>query len=349
MKIEEVLSEDFKSIANSRFLDIEKFRDKSILITGATGLIGSLLTKLFLFLNETENFDVKIFAVVRNTDKAKNLYRDFDLNNLNFIVCDLSKDSISVAEKIDFIIHTAAVTNSKYMISNPIETIKTSIEGTENVLKLATKKKVDAMVYLSSMEVYGVFKQPTEVQENTLGEINLTDVRSSYPESKRLCELLCTSYYKEYGLNVKAIRLAQVFGAGVLETDNRVFAQFAKSAMSGENIILHTTGNSEGNYVYTSDALQAILLLLLKGQAGIAYNVANKANHTTIKKMAELVQDSFGEESAKVIVDFPKENLGYAPETHIKLNSDRLRNLGWYPKINLHDSYERLIRWYQEH
>lgn len=88
------------------------------------------------------------------------------------------------------------------------------------------------MVYVSSMEVYGIPDEKKEyITEKDLGYIELENVRSSYSEGKRICECLCNAYVAEFGLPVKSARLAQTFGAGVLQEDNRVYAQFARSAM----------------------------------------------------------------------------------------------------------------------
>ncbi|MDD1401137.1 NAD(P)-dependent oxidoreductase [Limosilactobacillus reuteri] len=339
-----ILEDDFKYIMNSE-VDIDKFNNRSILITGATGLIGSLLTRFFLYLNSKWDYKIKIYAVIRNRSKAEEIYKDYATIGLNYIIADLEHDDISVSEKIDYVVHAAAVTKSKMLISKPVDVIKIAVNGTEKLLDLAIRKKVKSVVYLSSMEVYGQPYTQRKIEESDLGSIDLTNLRSCYPESKRLCENLCTAYVHQYGLNVKVARLAQTFGAGILTSENRVFAQFARSVISEKNIVLHTEGNSEGNYVYTADALKAILILLLKGTPGESYNVVNERNHTTIKQMAFDVIANFGSNEQKVIIDIPKENMGYAPEVHMKLSSKKMEELGWNPQFSLTKMYGRLIYW----
>ncbi|MEE6635748.1 NAD(P)-dependent oxidoreductase [Limosilactobacillus pontis] len=339
-----ILEDDFKYIINSE-VDIDKFRDSSVLITGATGLIGSLLTRFFLYLNSRRNYKINIYAVIRNQDKAEKLYKNYSTNDLNYIVADLEHDNVNVLGNIDYVVHAAAVTKSKLLISKPVDVIKISINGTEKILDLAVKKGVKSVVYLSSMEIYGQPKIQGIIREDNLGAIDLTNPRSCYPESKRLCENLCAAYNHQYGLNVKVARLAQTFGAGVLNSENRVFAQFVRSIINGENIVLHTEGKSEGNYVYTADALKAILMLLLSGTPGEAYNVVNENNHTTIKQMASDVIANFGSSRQKVVIDIPKENMGYAPEVHMKLSGEKLEKLGWKPQFDLNEMYSRLISW----
>ena len=171
-----------------------------------------------------------------------------------------------------------------------METIDSIYSGSKTILEFAKSKKVSGLVYLSSMEVFGVTDANKEVIfEQDLGYLDILNVRSSYSESKRLVECMCKSYAEQYGLNVKVARLAQTFGAGISKNENRVFAQFARSAIRGEDIVLHTKGDSMGNYCYTTDVIKAIILLLQKGEKGQSYTVVNENSSMTIYQMAELV------------------------------------------------------------
>lgn len=339
-----ILIDDFNSILNSE-LNVEKFRNTNFFITGATGLIGSLLVKFLLYANEKKNLNIEIYAMIRNQAKADMIYKDIDRENLHFVIAHLGKNDLECAADIDYLIHPAAITQSKLMITQPVETIKTAVNGTEEVLKFAVEKQVKSMVYVSSMEVYGQINKEDKVNEKDLGYIDLTSPRSSYPESKRMCELLCTAYSSEFDLNVSVARLAQTFGAGILPTENRVFAQFAKSVINNEDIILHTDGKSEGNYVYTADAIKGLLFLLLKGQKAEAYNISNEANHMSILQMAQLVANNFGSGISKVKIEIPKTNMGYAPEIHMWLDNSKMKSLGWNPSYDMTESYRRMIDW----
>lgn len=339
-----ILSEDFDNILNSE-LDVDEFKDQHFFITGATGLIGSLLVKFLIYANKIRSLNIEIYAMIRNPDKAKRIYKNCDLSHVHFVIAHLGQNDLKCDAQIDYIIHPAAITQSKLMIQKPIETIQTAVNGTEEILKFATLKNVKSMVYVSSMEVYGNINKKNKVIEQDLGFIDLTSARSSYPESKRMCELLCTAYSDEYHLNVKIARLAQTFGAGVLSSENRVFAQFAKSVINNQDIILHTTGISEGNYIYTADVVKGLLFLLIKGSTKEAYNISNENNHMTIKEMANLVIDNFGSLSEKVVIDIPKENMGYAPDVHLWLSNKKMKELGWKPTYDMYQSYKRMIDW----
>lgn len=256
---------------------------------------------------------------------------------------------IAEKEKIDYIFHTASVTASKMMVEQPVNTINTSLNGTSNILELARAKKCKGVVYVSSMEMYGKFEKKGEespyIDEETLGYINPLEVRSNYPESKRMCENMCVAYAKQYDLPVSIARLSQTFGAGILQTENRVFAQFARSAIRGENIVLHTLGKSEGNYCYTRDTVKALILLLVNGKCGEAYNIANEDSHTTIAKMAQMVCEKIAGNKINVIFDIPEGNTyGYAADTCMKLNTSKMKSLGWKPEIGLEEAYRRMIQ-----
>lgn len=332
-----VLEDDLKYIANYN-LPYESLKGTTIFVTGATGLIGSSLVRSLLAIG-----DIKVIAFVRNIEKAKSIFPSNE--KILFVVGDITKP-IVCNNQVDYIFHCASITTSKLMIEKPVETLLTSIEGTKNVLNLARAKNIKSMVYISSMEMYGSFNNINhEVTEDDLGYINPLKVRSNYPESKRICENMCIAYMTEYKVPVRIARLAQTFGAGILPNENRVFAQFAKSAINGQDIVLHTKGLSEGNYCYTSDCMTGLLTILLKGKNGEAYNVSNPASHTTIVNMANMIANKIADGKIKVIFDIPKiDTFGYATDTKMKLNSDKLQLLGWIPQIGLEESYRRMIK-----
>lgn len=345
--MKEVLLEDLRDLSESD-LPFDRFRGKSFLITGATGLIGSLLVKTLLYCNKIHHLELKVLAVVRNKEKAEKIFEEFSGNSaLDYVIADLTCDDIDVQGNCDYVVHTASVTASRTMVQDPVGTIRTAVNGTDKILKFAVDKKAEAVVYISSMEVYGMPYGRERITEKDLGLVDITSVRSCYPEGKRMCECLCTAYASQYGLNVKSARLAQTFGPGILPSENRVFAQFARSAMEGKDIVLHTTGESEGNYVYTRDAIKAILLLLVKGEAGQSYNISNQASHITIKCMAELIAKEIAGNQIKVVIDIPENQaaLGYAPPVKMCLDSSKMQNLGWKPEIDLIESYRRMMEW----
>ena len=324
-----VLAEDIENIIKN--FDMSVFNNKTILITGATGLIGKLCVLSLL----KSPYNINVLALVRDKDKADRL---FGTNSkLNLIIQDINKP-INCDSNIDYIIHCASITASKDFIEKPVETILTGLNGTKNVLEFAKEKNAQGVIYLSSLEVYGI---PSEenVKEDDYGYIDILNPRSSYSESKKIIENLCIAYASEYNVPVKIARLSQTFGAGVEKEDNRVFAQFAKSVINKENIILHTTGNTKRNYCYTTDAIRAIYTILTKGEIAQAYNVANKDTYISIANMAQNLENK----NTKVVFEIDNANRGYNPEVKINLNTEKLESLGWKALVNLDEMYERLI------
>lgn len=331
------LEEDLKIIADSEYAGLLK--DKKILVTGATGLVGSLLVRSLL------RIGADVYIVIRNIDKAKTIYGD-NLGKIHVIKGDITNFDWTgdINTDIDYVFHCAAVTASKLMVSKPVETIKTAIIGTDNLLKFSVEHHVKTFLYISSMEVYGTLPQGERATEDKLGYIDVSKVRSDYPEGKRMCENLCIAYGTEYGLNIKIARLAQNFGAGILPWEGRVFAQFAKSVVEDKDIVLHTKGLSEGNYCYSRDMLLGLYTILFKGKSGESYNVVNESTHTTIAGMAQIVADDVAGGKIKVVFDIPEGNkFGYAADTHLKLSGRKLEDLGWKPEVGLQEMYERMI------
>ena len=333
----DVLQEDLQYIARYP-LPYDQLRGHTVLVTGATGLIGVSLVRVLLAVG-----NIRVIALVRSREKANQIYASIEQEFLEIYVADI-RDELTIEGPIDYIFHCASITSSKMMIEKPVETLLTSTEGTRNVLELARRKSCSSVVYVSSMEVYGAFPNSRDVKETDLGYIDPLKVRSNYPESKRLCENMCAAYHAEYGVPVKIARLAQTFGAGILPSENRVFAQFARCAIKGENIVLHTLGQSEGNYCYIRDCVTGLFTILLQGNNAEAYNVCNPASHTTILEMAQLVAKKIADGKIEVVFDIPEENVfGYAADTKMKMCPDKLCALGWTPEVGLEESYRRMI------
>jgi nucleoside-diphosphate-sugar epimerase len=337
--------EDFEWIA-ANFDAKEQFKDATIFVTGGTGFIGSYLVKSLLCYNRIHHLNLKVVAMVRSKEKVQRIYGKLQQREeLSFAWGDL-RERLAYEGEIDYILHTAAVTTSKQMVDAPVDTIDIAYQGTRNVLEFAREKQAKGVVYLSSMEVYGTPDASLEwVREKDLGYVDLTNVRSSYPQGKRISESLCMAYAAQYQLPVKIARLAQTFGAGVLPEDNRVYVQFSRSAMQEQDIVLHTTGCSEGNYCYVRDVACALMMLLYTGIQGEAYNLVNEDTHMQIRQMAQLVADEVAKGKIKVQYDLPESALtyGYAPEVKMRLSGEKMRALGWQPQVGLAQMYERMI------
>lgn len=312
-------------------------------ITGGTGFIGSALIQFLL----TNDKNAHVIALVRNKQLAMDRFCAYD-GRIIFIedtVETFLENKILESCEIHQIVHCAAPTQSTYMISYPIETFEAIAMGTRNVLELARRHKVQSMIYLSSMEVYGSVEDTgLSRTEAELGEIDLSSARSCYPLGKRVAEHYCHLYQQQYGIPVKIARLAQVFGQGVRTDDKRVFMQFARALRNSTDIVLKTDGSSMGNYCCTEDAVSAIFTILNKGQNGEVYNVVNEENTMSIREMAELVCGYFGNDDMNVVIkEEDNAKTGYAPKTGLRLSAKKLRSLGWKPTKGVVEMYKDVM------
>lgn len=330
-------NEDIELISKSSFLD--KMSNKTIVITGATGLIGSLLVKGML----KSNNNIIVIAIARSMEKVKRVFEEYlEYNNFIIIVQDIKK-KIKIDYPIDYIIHLASATSSKYFVNNPVDTINIAFDGSRNILELGKEKCVESIVYVSSLEVYGqTSNQLVTVKEKDYGYIDPLNVRSSYSEGKRMIECLCAAYLSQYGTPVKIARLGQTFGPGVDYNDGRVFAEFARCCIENRNIVLHTKGNTVRNYCYTRDAALSLLCILINGDNGEAYNVVNQETDISIFDMAQLLVDYFIPDK-EVIIEIDNNNRGYNPEVKIKLDVSKLNKIGYNPSVGLLESFQRMI------
>jgi dTDP-glucose 4,6-dehydratase len=257
----------------------------------------------------------------------------------------------AVEGPVDYIIHGASITASKTFVEKPVETIETAYLGTRAMLNFAKTKEVKSFVYLSSMEVFGITDtRLREVKESDYGYIDILNPRSSYSESKRMCECLCACYAKEYDVPVKIARLVQVVGTGVDYNDSRVGAQFARSVIENKDIVLKTEGKTLRPCIYTRDAVAGVVTVLLKGAKGLAYSIANKNTAVTIREIAEMVVEKIAQNKIKVVFDTGHVPVEYAPNLNLILNVNTalIQSLGWNAEVGLEESYRKMIKSMEE-
>lgn len=340
-----VFREDMEGICAQTCIPWEKLRGCTVLVTGATGLIGGQTVSTLLYADRKWGLGLQVLALVRNEEKARQKFAAQldECPNLEFVVGTVEQMPV-VEGPVDYIVHGASPTASAYFVEHPVDTIRTATAGTTNVLELARKKHSAGLVYLSSMEVYGAPKGDSPLPETAGTTIDTMTARSCYPEAKRLCETLCASYCAQYKVPAVVVRLAQTFGPGVEPDDGRVFAEFARCARDGRDIVLNTTGESKRCYLYTADAVSAILTVLLAGAPGQAYNAANPGTYCSICEMAEMVAKQVARPEIQVQIKLnAAKSVKYLPPHHLHLQTDKLEALGWKPTRDLRDMYLRMM------
>lgn len=313
---------------------IEKLKNKSILITGATGTIGSYIVDTLLRYNQNANANIKIYAAGRNVTRLNNMFSEFGGNCFKALFYDVFK-TIQFDIDTDFIIHAAGNAYPAAFNNDPVGTIIGNIDGTFNLLNYANIHHVSKFVYVSSGEIYGISNNPSiEFEESYNGYLDINSPRSSYPLSKRTTENLCFSYNKQYKLETLVVRPSHTYGPVFSDSDNRVIVQFFKNAIKNENIVLKSSGLQKRNYTYIADTVSAILTVLFSGNAGEAYNIANPNSITTIADLAKIVAHI---SNKQVIFEKPDtvDLINRTPIQRQILNSKKVEELGWTSLYNL--------------
>ena len=319
---------------------VQSLKGKSVLITGATGLIGVHLTDALMRLE-----GIKVLAVGRNMNKAKTrLGEYFGHPDFSFIEQDATTP-FSERIKVDYIFPLASNTHPLAYSQFPVETIFINVKGAENALNLARKNGA-VVLYPSTVEVYGNSITQEPFAESDTGQLNLSTPRSCYTESKRVCEAMCQSYLSEFGVVSKIVRLPRVFGPTMLEADSKASSQFIKKAILGEDIILKSDGNQYFSYIYVSDAVAAMLYVLINGIDGEAYNVSNDNGNIRLRDFAEMCA---GYNGKRVTIELPSEleMRGYSVAKNALLDSRKLKALGFVPKYDMVDALKRTISIFQ--
>lgn len=326
----ELYLEDIENITKFN-LQYSIIKNKSFLITGASGMIGSCLVDTLMMLNKKESLNIKVYALGRNEVNAKErFYKYWNDELFKFISCDINNDiKIEKVEKIDYIIHLASNTHPKAYAIYPIETITTNVIGTKRLLDYAVEHNCKRFVFASSVEIYGENRGDVEkFNEDYLGYINCNKLRAGYPESKRCGEALCQAYIKQKNMDIVIPRLSRCFGPTVLENDSKASSQFIKNGIDGKDIVLKSEGNQYYSYSYVTDAVLGILTVLLNGKNGEAYNISDESCDIRLKDMAQIIAKYVGK---KVVFDLPDdtEKEGFSKATKARMDNKKIVEIGW--------------------
>lgn len=328
----------------------EKLSSKSILLSGATGMIGSFLIDVIMYKNKYDNLNCHVYAVGRNEDKARNRFETYwENNNFDFVQHDVNKpmDCLNL-NTINYVLHLASNTHPMAYSTDPIGTITTNIMGVYNMLEFSATVNADRMAFASSNEIYGENRGDVEkFDEKYLGYIDCNTMRAGYPESKRCGEALCQAYIAQKGLDVVIPRLTRSYGPTLLNSDTKALSQFLKKGLAHEDIVLKSAGTQYYSYTYVADAVVGLLTVLLCGEKGEAYNISDEASDIMLKDLAAIIAKASG---TKVVFDVPDavEAAGYSTATKARLDNRKITELGFKARYDIETGISRTLKIMEE-
>lgn len=340
----ELYLEDLYYVSNQDF-GWDKLNGKTILLSGATGLIGSFFVDVIMTKN-LNGLDCNIYALSRNEEKARARFSRWENSSqLKFISSDINKPLIrNDIGTVEYVLHLASNTHPIQYATDPIGTIMTNITGLKNMLDFSVEHKTSRFAFASSNEIYGENRgDKKKFDENYCGYIDCNTVRAGYPESKRCGEALCQAYIVQKNMDVVIPRFTRSYGPTMQISDSKAISQFIKNGISGEDIVLKSAGTQYYSYTYVADAISGLLSVLFSGKRGEAYNIADETSDIMLKDLAQVIAKATGK---KVIYEAPDivESTGYSKATKARLDGSKMHDLGWHAKYDIKSGIERTLK-----
>ena len=323
---------------------LEKLNGSTVFITGATGMIGSVLADALIYRNEKFGADITVLALARNAKRAKARFEKYSKDpHFKFVEGDINFP-LKFSEKFDYMFHCASNTHPKDYAADPIGTVLTGVVGTRNALEYADMCGAKRSVFLSSVEIYGENRGDVDrFSEQYLGYIDCNTLRAGYPEGKRAGEALCQAYIEKRGMDIIIPRICRVYGPSMLKTDSKALAQFIKKAVAYENIVLKSEGTQLFSYCYVADVVAALLFLLINGEKGESYNIADERSDIRLKELAAILAETAGK---NVVFELPdeQERKGYSKATKALLDPSKITALGWKARYDIREGIAKTVK-----
>lgn len=319
---------------------------KTVLITGATGMLASYVTWLLLYLHEHVGIHVSVVVLCRKRQKAEQYFGPYVGK---YYFCLLIQDvcePIAYEGKVDYVFHLAGNASPYFINTDPVGIMKCNLQGTINVLELARCHDVKRVLFASTREVYGKNEDAEQLNESDFGTLDPLDDRSCYPESKRAAESLLKSYYLQYSVPFNTVRIAHSYGPTMkLENDGRVMADLLSDVVSGRNIVLKSDGEAIRAFVYITDAVIGMFTVLFHGETAKAYNLANETESISIRDLAQLLTSFRRDKNVRVVMSGGNQR-GYCAYRRTALDVTALEQLGWEPRVSLKEGVAHVLRFY---
>ncbi len=344
-----IIEQDLVAIA-AQALPWEQLSGARIAVTGAGGFLGGYMVRAMLALHRLGKVSrpLQIVALVRDIARAQSRFGDLALDpQLTLQHWDLNTLGVPDLGAVHYVLHIASQASPRFYSVDPVGTLLPNTVGTVALLE-ALRRSSDpkGLMYVSSGDVYGAINTTDPVKEDDYGPIDPTQARSCYAEGKRAGEAICAAWARQYPMATWIVRPFHSYGPGLTAEDGRVFSDFAYNVARGENIVMNSDGSARRAYCYVSDVISGFLTVMLKGQSGVPYNVANASAELSVMELAELLQGLFPEKNIQV----ERRTAGNQPEripgTHDRRVPDttRLEALGWRAGVTPAEGFGRMIR-----
>ncbi|MBS3094671.1 NAD-dependent epimerase/dehydratase family protein [Candidatus Pacearchaeota archaeon] len=344
-----VMDEDFSEIISEFEKELMTLEGKTVLITGASGLIASYLVDIISLFNRRLEKPCKMILMnrhkIENGSRLSHLIED---PNISFVTLDVGK-KFDISEKPNIIIHAASRANPTAFLADPIDTIDANVNATRTILEYAKDNPLEQFIFFSSAEVYGN-PSPNFIptRENYNGNVDCTHPYACYIESKRICETLCTTFFRKFNVPVKMLRILLAYGPGI-KNDGKVISDFFYKAAKEKQIILKDDGSARRSFCYISDVIRAIFKIMFYGKNGEPYNIGHdeeKENVSILELAEKIAKISNGDVKVSPNLEFQKK--AGEPTDNRRVNIDKIKGIGFEPKVSLDDGLKKLKRYYQE-
>lgn len=317
----------------------QMYRNKVVLVTGATGRLGRYIVETLVDADTRYNLNMRIVGAARSERKTRQVFAELlELPNVSFLYQDIS-ETIKYDGSVDYIFHTAGPAAPVDFRETAVETLWAHVCGTHNILEFARKHRTRRVFYVSTVEIYGAWQENRTIQETDMGPLQNLNCRACYPEAKRLCETMLASYKEEYGIDYCGVRFSHTLGPGISLDDGRAFAEFIQCALEGRDIVLHSDGSAMRTYTYVADGIAAAFLIMEKGKS-MLYNVAADENIISVRDLAQLIARLSPSGKTEVVFGEDAGKLPYLPFKLAIMDTGRIQELGWKPQVNIKDMFQ---------
>jgi UDP-glucuronate decarboxylase len=305
-----------------------------ILITGGSGFIGSHLSEKLL----NQGHEI-VVADNFFTGFKKNIEHLRDSRNFEIIRHDIT---VPLSVEVDAIYHLACPASPVHYQRFPVQTIKTSVLGSINMLELARRLEIPILLS-STSEVYGD-PHVTPQTESYWGNVNPIGVRACYDEGKRAAETLFFDYHRQYGVNIKVARIFNTYGPRMSPDDGRVVSNFIVQALQGNDLTIYGDGTQTRSFCYVDDLVLGLEKLMNSPEEVTGPINLGNPTERTVRELAEKILDLTNSNSRVVNLDLPSDD----PKQRKPDISLAEKKLGWIPNIDIHDGLSQTISYFSK-